>query len=253
MSARGVCIVTGGSRGIGAAAARRIAAEGWAVIVNYNSNAAAADAVLKDIEAAGGSGATVQADVSTEAGIDAVFAAAEKLGPVTALVNNAGMGEQVGTIETMTFERVERLMRLNVTSVIIASREAIRRMAKKNGGNGGVIINLSSAAAKLGAPNQFVDYAATKGAIDSFTIGLALEWAREGIRVNAVRPGVIATDFHANVGVPNRVAEVGAGLPMGRAGTPEEVAEAILWLMSDAASYSTGAIVDVSGGRSIVP
>jgi len=159
----------------------------------------------------------------------------------------------VGTIETFSFERVDRLMRLNVTAVIIASREAVKRMARCNGGHGGSIVNLSSAAAKLGSPATFIDYAATKGAIDTFTVGLALEWAREGIRVNAVRPGVIATEFHANVGVPDRPAEAGPAQPMGRAGTSEEVAEAIAWLMSDAASYTTGGFIDVSGGRSAIP
>lgn len=250
---KGVCIITGGSRGIGAAAARRIATEGWDILVNYNANESAAEAVATDVAAAGARVELVQADVSTEEGIDKTFAAADRMGSLTAIINNAGIGDQVGTIEGFSFARVDKLMRLNVTSVIVCSREAVKRMAKKNGGAGGSIVNISSAAAKLGAPNQFVDYAATKGAIDTFTIGLALEWAREGIRVNAVRPGVIDTDFHANVGTPDRPAKVGPDQPLGRAGTPQEVAEAIAWLMSDASSYSTGAIVDVSGGRSVVP
>lgn len=250
---RGVCIVTGGSRGIGAAVARRVAADGWSVLVNYNANRDAAEAVVADITAEGGTAGIVQADVSSEAGILKTFAAADAMGTVTALVNNAGIGDTVGTIESYSFERVDRLMRLNVTGVIIASREAVKRMARKNGGGGGSIINISSSAAKLGGAHQFVDYSATKGAIDTFTVGLALEWAGEGIRVNAVRPGVIDTDFHASVGVPDRPRTVGPQQPLGRAGRPEEVAEAVAWLMSDAASYSTGAIIDVSGGRSVVP
>lgn len=250
---KGVCVVTGGSRGIGAAAARRIAADGWDILVNYNANEAAAKAVAADVTAQGVRAEIVQADVSTEEGILKTFAAADAMGTVSAIVNNAGIGDQVGAIDTFTFERVERLMRLNVTSVIICSREAVKRMAFKFGGKGGSIINITSAAAKLGSANQFVDYAATKGAIDTFTVGLALEWAGEGVRVNAVRPGVIDTEFHAAVGVPDRPATVGPKQPLGRAGTPEEVAEAIAWLMSDASSYSTGAIIDVSGGRSVVP
>ena len=250
---RGVAIVTGGSRGIGAAIARRIAADGWSVLVNYNTNRAAAEVVAADIAAAGGEAAIVAADVSTEEGILALFAAADAMGRVGALVNNAGVGDRYGSVETFSFERVERLMRTNVTGAIICAREAVKRMALKNGGAGGVIINISSMAAKLGSPNQYVDYATTKGAIDTFTVGLALEWVNEGIRVCGVRPGVIETEFHATVGRPNRPAEAAQTLPMGRAGKPEEIAEAVAWLMSDAATYSTGAIIDVSGGRSILP
>ncbi|MEO1105926.1 MAG: SDR family oxidoreductase [Pseudomonadota bacterium] len=250
---RGVCIVTGGSRGIGAAAARAVGEAGWDVLVNYNESRAAAESVAADIRKAGRRADVVQADVSTEAGILATFAAADAMGPLTGLINNAGIGDKVGNIESFSFERVDRVVRLNVTSVIIASREAVKRMARKNGGEGGSIVNLVSAASKLGSPHQFIDYAATKGAMDTFTVGLALEWAGEGIRVNGVRPGVIDTEFHANVGVPNRPAEVGPQQPMGRAGTAQEVAAAILWLMSDAASYTTGTFIDVSGGRGIVP
>lgn len=250
---RGVAIVTGGSRGIGAATARRIAADGYDIVINYRTDDVAARRVCDDVRALGRRADVVGADVATEAGIDAIFAAADAMGPLTGIVTNAGVGDAVGTIETFTLARVERIVRTNLTAVIICAREAIKRMALKNGGKGGSIVNISSAAAKLGAPTQFVDYAATKGAIDTLTVGLALEWAREGIRVNAVRPGVIETEFHAAVGVPNRTVEVGPGLPMGRTGTAGEVAEAVAWLMSDAASYSTGAIIDVSGGRSIVP
>ncbi|MEM7695733.1 MAG: SDR family oxidoreductase [Pseudomonadota bacterium] len=250
---RGVCVVTGGSRGIGAAAARLAGAHGWDVLINYRARADAAEAVAADIVAAGGQAEIVAADVATQEGIDAVFAAADAMGPLTALISNAGMGDQVGTVDTFTFERVDRLMRLNVTSVIMCAKAAVMRMATSRGGSGGSIIHIASAASKLGGPHQFVDYAATKGAIDTLTVGLALEWAGAGIRVNAVRPGVIDTDFHASVGVPDRPATVGPQQPIGRAGTPQEVAEAILFLMSDKASYTTGAILDVSGGRSAVP
>ncbi|MEM0908248.1 MAG: SDR family oxidoreductase, partial [Pseudomonadota bacterium] len=194
-----------------------------------------------------------KADVSQEEGILATFEAADAMGTLSAVITNAGVGDTVGTIDTFTYARVDRIVTLNLTAVIICCREAVKRMAQKFGGAGGSIINVSSAAAKLGGHGAFVDYAATKGAIDTLTVGLALEWVGEGIRVNAVRPGVIITDFHASVGVPNRPAEVGPGLPMARAGTAEEVAEAISWLMSDQSSYTTGAILEVSGGRSIVP
>lgn len=249
----GLVIVTGGSRGIGAATARRLAKDGNDILINYRTDSTSAERVCKDVRDMGQRAEIVGADVATEAGIEAIFSAADEMGPLAGLVTNAGVGDQVSTVETFSYARVERLMRTNITGVIICAREAIKRMARKNGGGGGSIVNISSAAAKLGAPNQFVDYAATKGAIDTLTVGLALEWAGEGIRVNAVRPGVIATEFHSSVGLPGRPEKVGPGLPMGRAGTPEEVAEAVAWLMSDAASYSTGAIIDVSGGRSILP
>lgn len=250
---RGVCVVTGGSRGIGAASARLAAARGWDVLINYRSNAEAAQRVAEAVRAQGRRAEIVAGDVATEAGIAATFAAADAMGRTSALINNAGIGDQVGDITDFSFERVERIVRLNVTGAIICAREAVRRMARRFGGEGGSVVNLSSAAAKLGSPHQFVDYAATKGAMDTFTVGLALEWAGEGIRVNAVRPGVIDTEFHASVGVGDRPREIGPQQPLGRAGTAEEVAEAILWLMSDAASYTTGAILDVSGGRSAVP
>lgn len=249
----GTVIVTGGSRGIGAAAARRLAKDGYDILINYRNDSTAAEAVARDVRAAGRRAEIVGGDVATEAGIDAIFRTADTMGDLAGLVANAGVSDQAGTIETFSYARVERILRTNLTAVIICAREAIKRMALKNGGKGGSIVNISSAAAKLGAPNQFVDYAASKGAIDTLTIGLALEWAGEGIRVNAVRPGVIDTDMHASVGLPGRAQKMGPSLPMGRPGTPQEVAEAVAWLISDAASYSTGTIIDVSGGRSIVP
>lgn len=250
---RGVAIVTGGSRGIGAAAARRLAADGYDIVINFRTDDVAARRVADDVRSHGGKAEVVGADVATEAGIEAIFEAADKLGQLTGIVTNAGVGDAVGSVETFTLARVERIVTTNLTAVIICAREAVKRMAKKNGGKGGSIINLSSAASKLGAPNMFVDYAASKGAIDTLTVGLALEWAGEGIRVNAIRPGVIATEFHATVGMTDRLKEAGPNLPMGRVGTAEECAEAIAWLMSDAASYTTGTILDVSGGRGIVP
>ncbi|MBJ3776073.1 SDR family oxidoreductase [Acuticoccus sp. 2012] len=250
---KGVCLITGGSRGIGAAAARMAGARGWDVLINYNANAAAAEAVAEDVRRSGARAEIVAGDVATEAGIMATYEAVDRFGSLTALVNNAGIGDQVGDITTFSFDRVDRIVRLNVTGAIIVAREAVKRMATRFGGKGGSIINISSSAAKLGGNDQFVDYSATKGAIDTFTVGLALEWVKDGIRVNAVRPGVIDTDFHSNVGVPDRPATVGPQQPLGRAGTPEEVAEAIMWLMSDASSYTVGAIIEVSGGRSIVP
>lgn len=249
----GLCVVTGGSRGIGAAAAVLAAQRGWDILINYRADRAAAERVAERVGGAGRAAHLVQADVGTEVGIDALYASVDEIGGMTALVNNAGIGGQVGDITTFDFERVKRIVDLNVTGAIWCARAAVMRLATRFGGPGGSIINISSAAAKLGAASQFVDYAATKGAMDTFTVGLALEWASEGVRVNAVRPGVIDTDFHASVGVADRPQTVGPQQPLGRAGTSHEVAEAIVWLMSDAASYTTGAILDVSGGRSAVP
>lgn len=250
---RGVCVVTGGSRGIGAAAARLAGERGWDVLVNYRADEAAANAVAGHVRRGGAKAEVIAADVGTDAGIKAVFEAADRFGTLTALINNAGVGDQVGSLDTFTFERVERMARINFTGSVMCAREAVVRMAQRFGGRGGSIVNISSAAAKLGGANQFVDYSATKGAIDTFTVGAALEWAMEGVRINAVRPGVIDTDFHDSVGASGRPQKVGPTLPMGRAGTPNEVAAAILWLMSDEASYTTGAILDVSGGRSAIP
>ncbi|MEF2546844.1 SDR family oxidoreductase [Aurantimonas sp. E1-2-R+4] len=248
-----VMIVTGGSRGIGAATARLGAKAGYAVVVNYASNEAAAKAVVADIEAAGGTAIAVKGDVGVEADILALFAAADTLGPLAALVNNAGVVDAVAPVADMSADRLDRMFRINVIGSFLCAREAAKRMSTARGGQGGAIVNLSSAAAKLGLGGVRVDYAAAKGAIDTFTVGLAKELAGEGIRVTAVRPGIIATDIHASGGEPDRVEEIAPTLPMRRAGTAEEVAKAILWLLSDEASYSTGTIIDVSGGRSILP
>ena len=248
-----VMIVTGGSRGIGAATAILGAKAGYAVVVNYASNREAAEKVVATIAADGGSAVAVKGDVGVEADILAIFEAADRIGTLTALVNNAGVVDAGLPLAEMSAARIERMLRINVTGSLLSAREAVRRMATSRGGKGGGIVNVSSVAAKLGGPGQYLDYAASKGAIDTFTVGLAKEVIDEGIRVGAVRPGIIDTDIHASGGQPDRVAELSPGLPMRRAGTAEEVAKAILWLLSDEASYSTGAIIDVSGARSILP
>ncbi len=245
-----VLLVTGGSRGIGAATARLAARAGWAVAVNYAQNSQAADEVVRAIRAEGGQAISVQADVGDEAQIMAMFAQVDaKLGRLNGLVNNAGIVDLPSRVDEMSWERLERMMRINVLGSMVCAREAVRRMSTRHGGQGGAIVNLSSAAAKLGAPNQYVDYAASKGAIDTMTLGLAKEVAGEGIRVNGVRPGIIDTDIHASGGLPDRVKEMAPQLPMRRAGTSAEVAEAILWLLSDASSYTTGSCIEVTGGR----
>lgn len=246
----GTAIVTGGSRGIGAAAAVLAARHGYKVCVNYVHNAAAADAVVAGIINSGGTALAVQGDVAVEADVVRVFETAEReLGPITGLVNNAGVVDHPSRVDAMSYERLMRMMTINVVGSFMAAREAVKRMSTNHGGSGGSIVNLTSVVAKLGAPGMFVDYAASKGAIDTFTLGLALEVAKEGIRVNAVRPGIIDTDIHASGGVPNRVALMRDNIPMGREGSAEEVAEAILWFLSDKSSYTTGSIVEVSGGR----
>ena len=243
-------LVTGGSRGIGAAAAWLCAQRGWAVAVNYTSDAAAARAVVARIRAAGGSALAVQADVADEAQVLAMFATVDReLPPLFGLVNNAGVVDMPSRVDVMTLPRLQRMFAINVFGTFMCSREAVKRLSSRHGGAGGAIVNLSSVAARLGAPGQYVDYAAAKGAIDSFTVGLAKEVALEGIRVNAVRPGIIATDIHASGGQPDRAAEMAPLVPMRRAGSAEEVAEAIVWLLSDASSYTTGATIDVSGAR----
>ncbi|MCF3935986.1 SDR family oxidoreductase [Acuticoccus sp. M5D2P5] len=247
----GICVVTGGSRGIGAAVAKRASASGWDILINYRANAEAAEKVAAAVRDNGRKAAIVRADIGTEAGIAATFEAADRMGRVTALVNNAGMGNAVGDVTTFSFEQIDCLVRLNLTGAIVCAREAIQRMAYRFGGEGGAIVNISSVSAKLGAPNQYVHYAATKGALETLTAGLALEWAREGIRVNAVRPGTIDTEFHHSIGTPNRVRDAGPTIPLGRAGAPEEIAEAVVWLMSDASSYSTGSVIDATGGRNV--
>jgi len=243
-------LVTGGSRGIGAAVCRLAAKAGYRVAINYASNEAAAAALVAEIQAGGGEAFAVKGDVGNEADVVAMFTAVDRtFGGLDAFVNNAGVVDRKARVDEMSVERLERMMRINVVGSILCAREAIRRMSKLRGGRGGSIVNLSSAAATLGSPGEYVDYAASKGAIDTFTIGLAREVANEGVRVNAVRPGIIDTEIHASGGQPGRVAAIRYTVPMKREGKAEEVAHAVLWLLSDAASYTTGSIVNVSGGR----
>jgi NAD(P)-dependent dehydrogenase (short-subunit alcohol dehydrogenase family) len=244
-----VAIVTGGSRGIGRAVSLLLAERGYAVCLSYVSDAAAAQGVVDAITAKGGRALAVKGDVGNEADVIALFRAADGLGRLTALVNNAGVVDVKSDVADMSAGRLQRMMTTNVVGSFLCAREAVRRMSTKRGGAGGAIVNLSSVAARLGGPGQFVDYAASKGAIDSLTVGLAREVAGEGIRVNAVAPGIIATEIHASGGEPDRVERLGPGVPMGRAGTAEEVAAPIVWLLSEDASYTTGAILDIGGGR----
>lgn len=246
----GVLVVTGAGRGIGAATALLGARRGYAVCVNYVRNQAAAERIVDAIAAEGGRALAVQADVGQQDEVTRLFGTVdERLGTVTALVNNAGVLETQCRVEDLDEVRLLRILRTNVLGTVLPSREAVRRMSTTHGGQGGAIVNLSSVAARLGAPGEYVDYAASKAAVDTFTRGLALEVAAEGIRVNAVRPGIIETDIHASGGEPGRPARLASSLPLGRAGRPDEVAEAIVWLLSEAASYVTGTILDVSGGR----
>lgn len=246
---RKLVIVTGGSRGIGAATARLAARQGYAVCLTYRSNARVAEEVLAGIVAEGGEGIALAADVSVETDVVRLFEEADTIAPLAALVNNAGTLEPQARVEQLDAARLTRVLATNVTGSFLCAREAIRRMSTAHGGGGGAIVNVSSMAARLGAPNEYVDYAASKGAIDTFTVGLAREVAAEGIRVNAVRPGLIHTDIHASGGEPGRVERLQGTVPMQRGGDAEEVANVIVWLLSVAASYVTGAIVDVSGGR----
>jgi NAD(P)-dependent dehydrogenase (short-subunit alcohol dehydrogenase family) len=245
-----VVIITGGSRGIGRAAAIGAAARGFRVVVGYATNKAAADEVVAKIGASNGKAIAVKCDVAHEKDILALFAAADEFGTLGALVNNAGIVGKSGVrVDEMSAERIQQMMAINVTGSILCAREAVKRMSTKHGGKGGVIVNLSSVAARLGAPNTYVDYAASKGAVDSFTIGLGHEVAGEGIRVAAIRPGLIDTEIHASGGEPDRAHRLSHMVPMKRVGTAEEIANAIVWLMSDEASYVTSTILDVSGGR----
>ena len=245
-----VLLITGGGRGIGAATALLAAQRGYAVAVNYASNSLAADEVVRTIRANGGAAMAVQADVGDEAQVLAMFQKVDaRFGRLTALVNNAGVVDVQARVADMSVARLERMFRINVIGSFICAREAVRRMSTKYGGTGGAIVNISSGAARLGSPDQYVDYAASKGAIDTFTLGLAKEVAAEGIRVNAVRPGLIDTEIHASGGMPDRASDLAPTVPMQRTGSADEIAGAILWLLSPEASYTTMALLDVTGGR----
>jgi NAD(P)-dependent dehydrogenase (short-subunit alcohol dehydrogenase family) len=245
-----VMLITGASRGIGAATAQLAARRGYAVCLNYRQRADAAEQLAQRIRQAGGRAITVAADVADEEQVAALFAAIDReFGRLDVLVNNAGMLERQMRLEEMDAARLQRVFATNVQGSFLCAREAIKRMSTAHGGRGGAIVNLSSVAARLGAPNEYIDYAAAKAAIDAMTIGLAKEVAAEGIRVNAVRPGVVYTEIHASGGEPDRVERVRASVPMARGGQPEEIAEAVLWLASDQASYTSGALLDVAGGR----
>lgn len=245
-----VALVTGSSRGIGAATVRQLAEKGYSVCINFLVDEVAAQSVLDDVEAFGVKALAVRADVADEADVVSLFSTIdEKLGAVTVLVNNAGAVAPHMRVENMNADRINRILRTNVTSMFLCSREAIKHMSTRRGGFGGSIVNVSSAASRIGSPNEYVDYAASKGAVDTFTKGLSLEVAEEGIRVNCVRPGFIYTDMHASGGEPGRVDRLKSSIPLQRGGTPEEVAKAICWLASDDASYCTGTFIDCAGGR----
>ncbi len=245
-----IILITGGSRGIGAATALQAAAEGYAVAVNYESNSLAADEVVRQIRQAGGTAITVQANVANEDQVLAMFAKVDaKLGRLTALVNNAGVVDQTSRVDAMSMARIKRMFDINVLGSMVCAREAVKRMSTRYGGEGGAIVNVTSVAARLGAPGQYVDYAAAKGAMDVFTLGLAREVAAEGIRVNAVRPGIIDTDIHASGGLPDRARDLAPQVPMQRPGRADEVASSILWLLGQSSGYVTGSLLDVAGGR----
>lgn len=245
-----VALVTGASRGIGRATAILLAEQGYAVGVNYLNNETAAQSVVDEIISGGGNAIAIKADIADEAQVVAMFKRlTDELGPLTALVNNAGILFQQSTIENLTAERINAVLSTNVTGYFLCCREAVKIMSHRHGGKGGAMVNVSSAASRLGAPGEYVDYAASKGAVDTLTTGLALEVAAYGIRVNCVRPGLIYTDIHASGGEPGRVDRVKANLPMQRGGQPEEVAQAICWLLSDSASYVTGSFIELAGGK----
>ena len=246
----GIALVTGGSRGIGRATALLLAQEGYTVAVNFHHNIRAATEVVNTIVAAGGKAFTLRADISDETQVVAMFDAIDRENePLVALVNNAGILFEQSTIEHLSAERINRVLSTNVTGYFLCCREAVKRMSHKHGGHGGAIVNVSSAASRLGAPGEYIDYAASKGAVDSLTTGLALEVAAQGIRVNGVRPGLIYTEIHASGGEPGRVDRVKSMLPMQRGGQPEEVAQAIVWLLSEKASYVTGSFLELAGGK----
>jgi NAD(P)-dependent dehydrogenase (short-subunit alcohol dehydrogenase family) len=245
-----VALVTGGSRGIGAATVSRFAADGWDVAVGYLNDSSAADSVVEKCRSAGQRAVAIQADISSEEEIVKMFNKVDdELGPLAALVNCAGIVDQKARVDEYPAGRVERMFLINVVGPFLCAREAVRRMSTMRGGGGGAIVNVSSAAARLGSPGEYVDYAASKGAIDTMTIGLAREVAEEGVRVNAVRPGLVDTTIHASGGQPDRIARIRSSIPIAREGQPQEIANAIVWLCSDEASYVTGALLDVSGGR----
>ena len=245
-----VLLITGASRGIGAATALRAARAGWDIAVNFTRDAAAAEAVAAQVRELGRRALVVQADVAVEAEVDSMFAAVDAgLGPLSGLVNNAGIIDRAQRVDEMDAARLTRMLAVNVVGTMLCAGAALRRMSTRHGGRGGVIVNLSSAAARLGAAGQYVDYAAAKGAIDTFTLGLAREVATEGVRVNAVRPGIIDTEIHASGGQPDRVRQMTPLVPMQRAGSADEVAAAIVWLLGDDAGYTTGSVLDVTGGR----
>ena len=244
-----VAIVTGGSRGIGRATSLAAAKRGYKIVVGYASNKAAADEVVAKIESSNGKAIAVKCDVGVEADILDLFKTADAFGKLGVLVNNAGVVDMTARVDEMSASRLTRMMNINIVGSILCAREAVKRMSSKHGGTGGVIVNISSVAATLGSPGQYVDYAASKGAIDTFTVGLAREVSAEGIRVNAIRPGLIDTEIHASGGEPGRAQKLAHMVPMKRVGTAEEIAKAVVWLMSDDASYVTGTIFDVSGGR----
>ena len=245
-----VVLITGGGRGIGAATALQAAAKGWDVVISFNTNHEAADAVVSQITELGRRALAIQADMGCEDQIRRLFAVVDvQFGHLDALVNNAGIVDEAKTVAEFTLERLERMFRINTIGAFLCAREAVLRMSTARGGNGGSIVNVSSIASRLGAPRQYVDYAASKGAMDVMTLGLAKEVAAEGIRVNAVRPGLIETDIHASGGQPDRVQRLAPGVPMQRGGTAEEVANAVVWLMSDESPYTTGSLLDISGGN----
>lgn len=246
---KGVVIVTGGSRGIGRACVRLAAERGYDVVFSWVSGEDAAKSLVGEVEAAGGKAIAVRSDIAAEADILSLFAVADAVGPLVGLVNNAGVVDKTARVEDMSVARLERMFRVNVIGSMVAAREAVKRMSTRHGGKGGSIVNISSVASVLGSPALFVDYAASKAAIDTFTLGFGREVAEEGVRVNAVRPGIIATDIHASGGEPDRVANTRSQIPMKREGSPDEIARAVLWLLSDEASYTTASILTVSGGR----
>jgi NAD(P)-dependent dehydrogenase (short-subunit alcohol dehydrogenase family) len=247
---RGTLVVTGGSRGIGAAVARLAGSRGYSVAVNFLSNEAAAHGVVKEIHSSGGSAVAIRGDVALEADIIRLFQEAEQeLGPICGLVNNAGVTGGFSRVEALEAASLAQVLTANIAGTILCAREAVKRMSTRRGGHGGVIVNISSLAARIGGAGEWVHYAASKGAVDTFTLGLAREVASEGIRVNAVAPGLIATELHAANGAPDRLERLGPAIPLGRPGSPTEVAEGVLWLLSDAASYTTGTILEIGGGR----